>query len=207
MTVTFDTTNKWILLPDLSPNYTITAQEIYNSAMDWCDSQEAMDYEVPLRSSGYANLGGGAYSDKIFILQKGWKLKPYSGTYTLTVIGTLIALDDNGDPYDRTVPPDSGTVIWIFQVSSQGIISVIGSGVTEQDKQDIANLVWTITDGLNVKERVELVKKIETNKWKIINNQLIIYDDDGVTPIRTFNLKDASGNPSEQNVYERQPTP
>ena len=153
MTVTFDPTNKLILLPNLSPDYTITAQSIYNDVMDWSDSQEAMDDDPPMRSSGFANLGGGAYSDKIFILQKGWKLKPYSGTYTLTVTGTLIALDDDGNPYDRTVPPDSGTVIWVFQVTSQGIVSVAGSGVTQQDKEDIANLVETQT-GQPIKTKV-----------------------------------------------------
>jgi len=137
LTVTFDPINKWILLPDLSPNYTITAQEIYNSCMDWCDSQEAMDDDPPMRSTGYANLGSGVYSDKIFVLQKGWRLKPYSGTYTLKVTGTIIALDDEGNPYDRTVLPDSGTIIWEFQVSSQGIII-----------PDIAEWTQTEKDGI-----------------------------------------------------------
>jgi len=54
-------------------------------------------------------------------------------------------------------------------------------------------------------ERVELIRKIQTNRWKIENNQLIIFDDDGVTPLRVFNLKDKYGNPSEVNVYEREP--
>jgi len=54
-------------------------------------------------------------------------------------------------------------------------------------------------------ERVELIRKIQTNRWKIENNQLVIYDDDGVTPLKVFNLKDKYGNPSEVNVYEREP--
>jgi len=192
LTVTFDPINKLVLLPDLSPDYTITAQSIYNDTMDWCDSQEAMDNEPPMRSSGYANLGGGVYSDKIFILQKGWKLKPYSGTYTLTVTGTIIALDDNGDPYDRTVSPDSGTIIWVFQVTSQGIISVVGSGVTQQDKVDIKDLVVG-------SDEIQLIKKLEANNCEIKDNQLIIYDDNGVTPIRTFDLSGLLG----QNYAKR----
>ena len=188
MVIEFDPINKLIKLPDLSPDYTITAQEIYNEAMDWADSQEAMAYDLPMSSTGYANLGGGVYTDKIFILINGWKLKPYNGTYTLTVIGTIIALDQEGNPYPRTVPPDEGEVQWVFQVSSQGIISVQGSGVTEQDKQDIANLVWQHTTGMAVDQRTAIIKKIETNKWKIQNDQLIIYDDDGITPLITFNL-------------------
>jgi hypothetical protein len=150
MAITFDPINKLILLPNVT---SITVQEIYNAAMDWHDEQGSMDDEPPMRSTGFANLGGGAYSDKIFVLQKDWKLKPCSGTYTLTVVGTIIALDDAGNPYDRTVPPDSGIVTWVFQVTSQGIISVSGSGVTEQDKIDIANKVETQT-GVPIKTKV-----------------------------------------------------
>jgi len=51
----------------------------------------------------------------------------------------------------------------------------------------------------------EKIRKYLTNRWKIENNQLIIYDDDGVTPILKFNLYDKFGNPTEINVYERKP--
>ncbi len=47
--------------------------------------------------------------------------------------------------------------------------------------------------------------KIEKNKWKIERNQMIFYDDDGTTPLYTFNLKDARGSPSSKDVYEREP--
>ena len=38
---------------------------------------------------------------------------------------------------------------------------------------------------------VALIKKMEFNRWKITNNQLVIYDDDDTTPIYTFDLKKA----------------
>lgn len=34
----------------------------------------------------------------------------------------------------------------------------------------------------------EILRKIETNRWIINNNQLIIYDDNGTTPLYTWNL-------------------
>ncbi len=49
------------------------------------------------------------------------------------------------------------------------------------------------------------MKKIGSNRWKIFANQLIIYDDDDVTPLYTFDLKDSAGNPAMANVYERVP--
>lgn len=68
---------------------------------------------------GKAPLGGGVYTDSVFILQDGWKIKLYDGTYQFIIVGTVITDDET----DRTVPPDSGNVEVIFQVSSQGIIA------------------------------------------------------------------------------------
>jgi hypothetical protein len=50
--------------------------------------------------------------------------------------------------------------------------------------------------------------KYERNRTKIdvANAQMIIYDDDCVTPLTTFNLRDFSGMPSVQEVCERIPT-
>ena len=63
------------------------------------------------------------------------------------------------------------------------------------------------TDSLvQIREFVEAVKKIESNRWKIVGNQLVIYDDDGVTPLLTFDLKNKAGNPTDTSPYERVPT-
>jgi hypothetical protein len=47
--------------------------------------------------------------------------------------------------------------------------------------------------------------KILRGRWKILGTQLVMYDEDGVTVLRTFDLKDASGQPSATNVFERLP--
>lgn len=49
--------------------------------------------------------------------------------------------------------------------------------------------------------------KYERNRTKLdtVNAQLIIYDDDCVTPLTTFDLRDFSGMPSVQEVCERVP--
>ena len=49
------------------------------------------------------------------------------------------------------------------------------------------------------------ILKIEKNKWSIISNQLIIYDDDGTTPLHTFNLKNSSGAATMTDVFSRIP--
>jgi hypothetical protein len=72
-----------------------------------------------------------------------------------------------------------------------------------------------VTDNLVISDPITVVDdyltsisnifKIETGRWKIINNQMIIYDSDATTPIYTFDLKDSSGSPTEENPTERTP--
>jgi len=54
-----------------------------------------------------------------------------------------------------------------------------------------------------VQSDMSIVKKVETGRWRIVNNQMVFYDDDGVTPVLTFNLLDDAGNPSSERVFER----
>ena len=61
---------------------------------------------------------------------------------------------------------------------------------------------FTINDLAN---KIEYVRKLFGNRWKIENNELKIYDDDNQTVIRRFKLYDKEGKPTETNVYDRVP--
>lgn len=50
---------------------------------------------------------------------------------------------------------------------------------------------------------LEFVRQIEGGRWRIINNQMIFYEDDNVTEIARFNLFDQGGSPSSTDVFER----
>ena len=55
----------------------------------------------------------------------------------------------------------------------------------------------------SVEDKIELIKQVESGRWKIENNQMIFYKDDNVTELFRFNLYDRNGAPAEVNVYER----
>jgi len=59
----------------------------------------------------------------------------------------------------------------------------------------------------SIETLVTYIKKLGNNKCVVDheNNQMIIYDDDKVTPLITFDLKDYNGNATHENVYERDP--
>lgn len=62
---------------------------------------------------------------------------------------------------------------------------------------DVANVktdtAAILTDtGTTLQDDITLIKKYLGNKWAIVGNQLIFYDDDKATPIRTFTLDSAT---------------
>lgn len=50
------------------------------------------------------------------------------------------------------------------------------------------------------------ILKVQKNKWAIVRNQMIFYDDDGTTALYTFDLKDQRGAASSKDVYSRDRT-
>lgn len=180
MAIQFNPIDKLILI---TSGTSISALEIYNAAMDWVDEQENMAYTVPMKAVGKFPMGGGINSDSIFILINGWKIKLYDGNYQFTFTGTLITDDET----PRTVPPDSGNVEVIFQTSSQGVVVTQGSGVTEEDKQNIADLInpsiVTVQEQVaKVKAKTNNIENVSEGRWQIVSkggtDYLIQYDRD-----------------------------
>jgi hypothetical protein len=54
-----------------------------------------------------------------------------------------------------------------------------------------------------IKVDVAFLKQYMEGNWKIINNQMIFYDSDGTTPLRTYNLYKEDGTPGDTDTYER----
>lgn len=93
---------------------------------------------------------------------------------------------------DYAIRCDANVVIvgrYRFSTTSQDI---------EEDVTDVKDLL------LDVQSDIDVIKEIETGRWKILNNQMIFYKSDNVTEIARFNLFNSSGTLSETDVYERQ---
>lgn len=88
MGIVLDSINKHILITE--PTIDIEAISIYSAAMDWSDKLENMGYSPPMRAIGKFDMGGGVYSDIIYQLINGWKLKFWSTTEHFIVRGTLL---------------------------------------------------------------------------------------------------------------------
>lgn len=164
------------------------------------DSEAGMIFPDTHKHNTEVLLGGVTYARVVEIIN-GYTVTFENGTYAVNLVGANSNVGDVANVNS----------VSIRSANSAGLITVVsGSGVTEQDKLDIADRVWDenieeheVADSTG--EALSSVAQIELGRWKIINNQMIFYAEDGVTPLRVFDLFDSSGNPTMTNVAERVP--
>jgi len=67
----------------------------------------------------------------------------------------------------------------------------------------IGNLIWTGTREATIGDISE-VRKALLNNMKVDpdTNQLIIYEDDGTTQFKVYNLYDKEGNSTDKNIFD-----
>ena len=94
------------------------------------------------------------------------------------------------------------------------IAAALAASLAAQTSADLANMAATAagvqattaaTQATAAAATAEIVRKIQTNRYKIVGTTLVIYDDNGTTPYKTFNLFDDVGTPSSTRIFERVP--
>lgn len=84
-------------------------------------------------------------------------------------------------------------------ISDSGIAGAVwDEDLTSHTTADSAGEIVSNTEFLTNR-----IRNIEEGNWKISGNQMIFYDVSGTEMFR-YDLKDADGNPADENVYERQ---
>lgn len=129
---------------------------------------------------------------------------PYLGSDTVTL---QIRRPDNTLLPSPPVPLFDSTIqLWTasiphtsFMIGQWLIIATSnGAGTSPQ------NQVFTWGDYV---DDIQESRQAMLGKWKIdpLTKRLYLYEDDGVTILKMFDLKDSAGNPSVANIFERDP--
>ena len=142
----------------------------------------------------------------------------YSPSETAYVFSQVLNAD--GSPANTatvtiTVFKSDGTKL----VNAQSMVYITGSNGLYQYSftapADVARMIADVTSASPVAygveaicvaewaDQVDKIKKIESGRWKILSNQLLVYDEDDTTVLYTFDLLDSSGNASSTEIYER----
>ena len=104
--VTFDGINKLILI---NPGETLVdvQEDIYSAWKEWMllRSVENFRYVNAFNIVGGDPLTAGQFLDSTYFLINGWKIKPYAGSYTLTLIGNIFDVNGGEIKVDADVDP------------------------------------------------------------------------------------------------------
>lgn len=140
-----------------------------------------------------------------------------------TLVVTDAAMSEVGDGFYKynftTMDPLESYVYRSDSGVAQAITERYAIGASNLSPEEISDTVWdeAIADHAavgstgeslsTVQSIVEVLLKFEKNRTLIdpIAKTLTIYDDDEVTPIHIFTLRDSTGTPSIAEVCERDP--
>lgn len=188
MSIRQDITVNWSLSPRIievaAPSIILTVQDLYDTIRSIAASTSGIDEPEIIDGSGKEELGGGILVGlTVKLLNAKVKFEDRLVSWVICSItgGNLVAVDSNGDSMSPIEPASFVTVT--LTASSSATLQ----GLTEL-QQDIT-----------------FIKQVDIGRWRIYDNQMILYDIDGITPLCTFDLKDKQGQPTETAPYERIP--
>lgn len=135
LTITLDTPTSGVLDLDIP--------RLYSEWKEWqLAAFQNMGYPPAFRSVGGDAITATLNNVPFFFLRNdyGWRLKPFESDHTINITGQLAAQDPT---LPLTKPTTGGFTVLGFNVQPVAQSIVSGSGVTQQDKDDIENQIFT----------------------------------------------------------------
>jgi len=155
--VTFDGVNRLILINDGVTELDVQV-DIYSAWKEWARLETNLKYLKAIDTVGGEPTVAGQRLDVTYFLINGWKLKPYPGTYDLTVVGNLFDINGASIKVNADISPffpnnitlNLNTSVIVRQLSST---ATSGSGGLLADERaalfNIENRVISIQNSLS----------------------------------------------------------
>lgn len=136
--VTFDGINRLILI-----NYGETEinvqEDIYSGWKEWSKYEDNLKYAQALSAVGGDPITQSTKVGITYFLENGWRIKPFSGSHILSMVGNIYTREPGEDPY---VVADGNFKVTVNTVRSNlvDLISLPGAGLTESDQLKLDEL-------------------------------------------------------------------
>jgi hypothetical protein len=161
------------LAPDIDGDVLINVKgDLYSDGKeDWVTAENLRKFYFPISVEGGKPLPGEEELGSTFFLNSDWKIRPYNASHRLIINGNLYSVDGS-DPFLDTIGTYTVRIM-------QKVSSLVSSTVAQ------------------LPEIAEMRKTIYNKKSLVKNGsiwELIIYDNDNITPILNKALKDKNGN-------------
>jgi hypothetical protein len=127
----------------------------------------------------------------------GWRIRPFEADHEARYLGNLYPANPDLSMFVSTL--GDFTVVTAMERSSLSQVIATG-GPAPGDS------VWSEAEKDHILDAVDFMHQIDAGRWRIVDNQMVFYSEDGVTPLRTFDLFDENGQPTMTQPFERVPT-
>ena len=229
--ISIDGENKLAILTNGTT--TLSISELWSRWIDWLSIGDNSKYPIAMSQIGGDAIGGGKFLGLTFFLENGWKIRPYEGDHALTITGNIFSRDSSPvttstiGNYNVLVnlstsnlvdaistsgatPTSIADEVWNRMTVSNNDSGSFGELLSIINSTTIANavLLSQLTTKLDEASLlIETLIKYEGNRTKIDQTAktMTVYDNDGVTPLRVFDLKNFAGTNSITEVAERVP--
>jgi len=176
------------LIPHLikvtSPTTEVTVQELTNTIKHWEADLLNLDMAKIIDTVGKANLGGGFTTAITLTLSADWQIQFWDGVGVGIVSGGNVI----GGYGDKPIKPTGGNDTIKLLQTVGGVIVAVGSGVTEQDKLDIADKILdeALSEHLIEGSIGDMIKKGATTDFTVAEIADSIWKEN-ITPHSDFN--------------------
>jgi len=198
-------------------------EQVYNAIGTMSSSVDFMSGSVGFLSSSMVGVSSSNIEVYSAVTGMSSSIDYMSGSFSFLSSSMIDLSQSNTYVYDATLAMSSSVadVYTIVQDNEAKLdIAAVSSSLAADyaliaaasascayEKADTAafSASLAVSASLGLQGQVLRLEKAEFGRWKIQNNQMIMYGPDGITPVATFDLLDEQGNPTSQNVYERKP--
>jgi len=198
--VTFDGAASLITEIDVGGDNVLDVTEIYSEWKEWV----ALSDNAKFRSA-FSSVGGDPVSPTqslgtTFFLTNGWRIRPAESNHSLELVGNLFVEGGLGDPFVST----SGAFNVRTRITVSNLIDQVGSTdpavIANAVRAELAPELAFLDAAVSSRAAAivaDLTRKMLTNRYEVEfgAQRLVLYDDDGLTPIVTQPLETDGGEP------------
>ena len=199
MAYQFDFENS--LIEVIIPQSEVTIQELINEIRTAEQTEEGVQYPKIADASGKASLGGGIAVGITVELLGNWQLKFWTGNYIAKISGGNLV----GGPSDDPVAYSAGVQVLLIQAAASTVVTLsTGSSLSSEEHSKLMSLpapaaIWAENQA---GEKLNFLHNIEGGNWTLVGDQMVFFDVNN-NEIARFDLFDAEGNATIENVFSR----
>lgn len=147
--VTFDGVNKLIFINEGEVSIDVQA-DIYSAWKQWASLEDNLKYYDPLATVGGEPTIEGQRLDVTYFLINGWKIKPYTGTYDLTLVGNIFDVDGGSikvpadvnrfNPNNITINTNTSVIVRQVNSNTSGSSGLVTASLVDNQQAALFNI-------------------------------------------------------------------